>query len=200
MAIRNIIFDFGGVLIDWNPRYFYKDVFSNNDEMEFFLKDICGPQFNMRHDAGATFSDLTKEYQEKHPEYSKEIDLYQKNWQLMIRGEIPENTRLLDSLKSKFRLFGLTNWSAEAFPVIYPQYEFFKVFEGIVVSGEEKLVKPGKEIYQVLLNRYGLNADESLFIDDSIKNIEAANELGFSTIHINSDTSLEEQLLKSGLL
>lgn len=200
MAIKNIIFDFGGVLIDWNPRYFYKDVFRDTEEMEYFLSEVWSPQWNMKHDAGYKFSEITKELQELHPKYWNEIDLYQKNWQLMIRGEISENTRLLNSLKSKYRLFGLTNWSAEAFPVIYPQYEFFKVFEGIVVSGEEKVVKPGKEIYQVLLNRYGLLANESLFIDDSIKNIDTANELGFSTIHINGNTSLEEQLLKSGLL
>jgi len=143
---------------------------------------------------------LTKELQELHPEYHHEIDLYQKNWQIMIKGEISENTKLLNPLKSKYRLFGLTNWSAEAFPIIFPKYEFFKVFEGIVVSGEEKLIKPGREIYELLLNRYGLVASESLFIDDSIKNITTANELGFSTIHINGNTNLEEQLVKSGLL
>jgi 2-haloacid dehalogenase len=200
MAVKNIIFDFGGVLIDWNPRYFYKEVFPDNDELEYFLKEICGPQFNMRHDAGSTFSELTKEFQELYPEYSNEINMYQKNWQLMIRGEISENTRLLNTLKSKYRLFGLTNWSAEAFPVIFPQYDFFKVFEGIVVSGEEKLVKPGKEIYELLLKRYGLEAIESLFIDDSLKNIDTARELGFNTIHINGTTNLEEELVKSGLL
>ena len=97
-------------------------------------------------------------------------------------------------------MFGLTNWSAEAFPVIYPKYEFFKVFEGIVVSGEERLIKPGREIYDVLLKRYSLLADESLFIDDSIKNIEAASELGFNTIHINAAIKLEDELRKFGLL
>lgn len=200
MTIKNIIFDFGGVLIDWNPRHFYNEVFTDKDEMEYFLKEICGPQWNMRHDAGSTFAEITKEVLEQHPEYRNEIEMYQNNWQLMIRGEISENTRLLNSLKSKYRLFGLTNWSAEAFPIIFPQYDFFKVFEGIVVSGVEKAVKPGKEIYHVLLNRYGLLANESLFIDDSIKNIDTANELGFSTIHINGNHSLEEQLITKGIM
>lgn len=200
MPIKNIIFDFGGVLIDWNPRYFYQDVFSDTKEMEYFLTEICGPQWNAKHDQGFTFSVLTKELQELHPEYHHEIDLYQKNWQIMIKGEISENTRLLNPLKSKYRLFGLTNWSAEAFPIILPRYEFFKVFEGIVVSGEEKLIKPGREIYELLLKRYGLVASESLFIDDSIKNITTANELGFSTIHLNENTNLEAELIKSGLL
>jgi 2-haloacid dehalogenase len=200
MAIKNIIFDFGGVLIDWNPRYFYKDVFSDTNEMEYFLSEIWGPSWNMKHDAGFSFAEITRELQELHPGYRKEIELYQHNWELMIKGEISENTRLLNPLKSKYRLFGLTNWSAEAFPVIYPKYEFFKVFEGIVVSGEEKIVKPGKEIFQLLLNRYDILAKESLFIDDSFKNIETANELGFSTIHINGTQSLKEQLIRLGLI
>jgi len=200
MAIKNIIFDFGGVLIDWNPRYFYKDVFTDIKEMEYFLSEVWSPQWNMKHDAGYSFSEITHELQELHPKYRNEIEMYQQNWQKMIKGEISENTELLNTLKSKYRLFGLTNWSAEAFPVIYPKYEFFKVFEGIVVSGEEKLVKPGKEIYQLLLNRYDLLETESLFIDDSLKNIETANELGFSTIHINGTQNLKELLISMGII
>jgi len=200
MAIKNIIFDFGGVLIDWNPRYFYKDVFTDIKEMEYFLSEVWSPQWNMKHDAGYSFSEITHELQELHPKYRNEIEMYQQNWQKMIKGEISENTELLNTLKSKYRLFGLTNWSAEAFPVIYPKYEFFKVFEGIVVSGEERLVKPGKEIYQLLLNRYDLLETESLFIDDSLKNIETANELGFSTIHINGTQNLKELLISMGII
>jgi 2-haloacid dehalogenase len=200
MAIKNIIFDFGGVLIDWNPRYFYKDVFSDIREMEYFLSEVWSPQWNMKHDAGFSFSEITHELEKLHPKYRNEIEMYQQNWEKMIKGEISENTKLLNPLKSKYRLFGLTNWSAEAFPVIYPKYEFFKVFEGIVVSGEEKLVKPGKLIYQLLLNRYDLLENESLFIDDSLKNIETANELGFITIHIDGTQSLEEQLISMGLI
>jgi 2-haloacid dehalogenase len=168
--------------------------------MEYFLTDVWGPQWNMKHDAGFSFSEITHELQKLYPGYWNEIEMYQNNWEVMIKGEISENTILLNPLKSKYRLFGLTNWSAEAFPVIYPKYEFFKVFEGIVVSGEEKVIKPGKEIYQLLLNRYGLLANESLFIDDSLKNIETANELGFSTIHINGTQSLKEQLISLRLI
>jgi 2-haloacid dehalogenase len=200
MAIKNIIFDFGGVLIDWNPRYFYKDVFNDTEEMEYFLTNVWSPQWNMKHDAGFSFSEITHELQKLHPKYWNEIEMYQYNWEVMIKGEISDNTILLNPLKSKYRLFGLTNWSAEAFPVIYPKYEFFKVFEGIVVSGEEKVIKPGKEIYQLLLNRYSLLANESLFIDDSLKNIETADELGFSTIHFNGAQSLKEQLISLRLI
>jgi 2-haloacid dehalogenase len=200
MAIKNIIFDFGGVLIDWNPRYFYKDIFSDKKEMEYFLSNVWSPQWNMKHDAGFSFSEITDELQKLHPEYRNEIEMYQYNWEAMIKGEISENTKLLNPLKSKYKLFGLTNWSAEAFHVIYHRYEFFKVFEGIVVSGEEKIVKPGKEIYQLLMNRYGLLANESLFIDDSLNNIETAKELGLCTIHVNGTQSLKEQLMSLRLI
>jgi 2-haloacid dehalogenase len=200
MAIKNIIFDFGGVLIDWNPRYFYKNVFNDEAEMEYFLSEVCNPQWNMKMDAGLTFAEATQEVLEQHPKYSHYIEMYLKNWEIMIGGEIAENTRLLKPLKAKYRLFGLTNWSAEAFPVVFERYDFFKNFEGIVVSGTEKMVKPDKAIYELLLKRYGLKADESLFIDDGLRNVEAAKELGFLTIHVNGDHNLEEQLIKSGLL
>jgi 2-haloacid dehalogenase len=200
MEIKNIVFDFGGVLLDWNPRYFFKNVFSDKSEMEFFLREVCNPQWNLKMDAGYSFAEATKELLDQHPEYTTEIDLYLRNWETMIGGEIIENSKLLKPLKAKYRLFGLTNWSAEAFPVVYEKYPFFKNFEGIIVSGQEKLVKPDKEIYELLLSRYALLPDESLFIDDSIKNIETARELGFATIHINGSSSLEEQLAKSGLL
>jgi 2-haloacid dehalogenase len=200
MAIKNIVFDFGGVLIDWNPRYFYKDIFSEQSEMETFLREVCNSQWNMKTDAGLSFSEATKELQKQHPEYSNEIELYHRNWEKMISGEIIENTSLLENLKTKYRLFGLTNWSAEAFPVAFKKYSFFEKFEGIIVSGQEKKVKPNKDIYELLLARYKLLANESLFIDDSISNIETAKELGFFTIHINKNMNLKEQLLKAGIL
>jgi 2-haloacid dehalogenase len=200
MAIKNIIFDFGGVLLDWNPRYFFKNIFSDETEMEYFLREVCNPQWNMAMDAGLTFADATKEVLEKYPKYTKEIELYLKNWEVMISGEISANTSLLKPLRTKYRLFGLTNWSAEAFPVVYVKYDFFKNFEGIVVSGTEKMVKPDKAIYELLLKRYDLKAEESLFIDDSLKNVEAAKGLGFATIHVNGDDKLEDQLKSSGLL
>jgi 2-haloacid dehalogenase len=198
--IKNIVFDFGGVLIDWNPRYFYNDIFTDKTEMEYFLKEICGPEWSMIQDAGMPSAIATKQLQEKFPGYTREIGLFHKNWDSMIGGEITENTRFLKPLKAKYRLFGLTNWSAEYFPIVFERYAFFRNFEGIVVSGVEKMVKPNNDIYELLLKRYGLAANESLFIDDSIKNVDTANRLGFFTIHVNGDGSLEEQFLKLGLL
>jgi 2-haloacid dehalogenase len=200
MTIKNIIFDFGGVLIDWNPRHYYKNVFADESEMEFFLREICNAEWCMKIDGGYPFSEAAKELQIQHPKYHSHIEMYLQNWELMIGGEITVNTSLLKPLKAKYRLFGLTNWSAEAFPVVFEQYQFFKNFEGIIVSGFEKMVKPNKNIYELLLDRYKLVAKESLFIDDNLHNTIAAKELGFNTIHINGDSSLEDQLIKLKIL
>jgi len=196
MEIKNIIFDFGGVLIDWNPRYLYRNVFRDEMEMEFFLKEICSPEWNLKQDAGRSFNDATKELVVKFPQYENEIRNYYSNWLKMIGGAIEENVALIANLKNKYRLFGLTNWSAEAFPIVYNQYSFFKKFEGIIVSETEKIVKPDVRIYQLLLTRYGLIANESLFIDDNPENINAANKLGFKTIHLNKNVNLKSELQK----
>ncbi len=200
MGIKNIVFDFGGVLIDWNPRYFYKKIFAEESEMEFFLSEICNAEWSMKIDGGYPFSEAAKELQVQHPKYHTEIEMFLQNWEIMIGGEIFENTRLLPLLKTKYRLFGLTNWSAEAFPIVYEQYAFFKNFEGIIVSAFEKMVKPNKDIYELLLDRYKILAKESLFIDDNLHNTETAKELGFFTIHINGTRNLAVQLTELGLL
>ena len=198
--MKNIIFDFGGVLVDWNPRYLYNHVFSDNSEMEFFLGNICSPQWNLKQDAGYSLSEATKELQVKYPKYHHEIEMFYGDWVSMLGDEIIENTSLIKPLKLRYRLFGLTNWSAETFPVAYERFPFFKEFEGIVVSGQEKMVKPDREIYELLLHRYKLKADESLFIDDNLNNIIAAKEIGFYTIHLDEGINLNEQLVKSGLI
>ena len=110
-----------------------------------------------------------------------------------------KTTDLLKDLKNNYRLFGLTNWSSEAFPVVFNQYSFFKEFEGIVVSGTEKTVKPDARIYKLLLIRYGITANESLFIDDNRENIIAANRLGFKTIHLKEKVNLKNELQKLAL-
>ena len=194
MEIKNIVFDFGGVLIDWNPRYYYRDVFHDEVEMEFFLDKICNSEWNLQQDAGRSFNEATKELVNRFPKYENEIRNYYANWTKMIGGAIEENVVLIGDLKDKYRLFGLTNWSAEAFPIVFNQYPFFKEFEGIVVSGIEKIVKPDTRIYKLLLTRYGLIANESLFIDDNLENINAANKLGFKAIHLKEKVNLKNEV------
>lgn len=195
MKIKNIIFDFGGVVMDWDPRYFFKTYFNDDEKMEFFLKNIAIDEWNIEQDRGRTLKEGTEILVKQHPDWEKEIRAYYDNWTTMLKSDIPKNVEVLRKLEGKYPLYGLTNWSEETFPYALENYDFFKVFEGkIVVSGTEKLIKPDKEIFEVLLNRYDLKAEESVFIDDNAKNIATAKLLGFETIHIKPETDLGEEL------
>ena len=200
-TIKNIIFDFGGVLMDWNPRYFFKDYFNDDEKMEYFLKNITTDEWNIEQDRGRTLAEGTAIQVANFPEWEKEIRAYYDNWTTMLKSEIADNVAVLRKLEhSEYELFGLTNWSAETFPYAVKNYDFFSIFKGkIVVSGTEKLIKPNPEIWHVLLNRYQIKAEESVFIDDNFKNIEVAKSLGFICIHIKEDTDLEKELRDLGI-
>jgi len=197
--IKNIVFDFGGVLMDWDPRYFFKTYFNNDEKMEWFLKNITTDEWNVEQDRGRTLKNGTEILIKKHPDWEKEIRAYYDNWTTMLRSDIPENVGILRKLEGKYHLYGLTNWSEETFPFALENYDFFQLFEDkIVVSGTEKLIKPDAEIFKVLLNRYNLKPEESIFIDDNLKNIITAKSLGFEVIHIKPNTDLAEELIKLG--
>lgn len=200
-TIKNIIFDFGGVLMDWNPRYFYKDYFNDDEKMEFFLRNIATDEWNAEQDRGRSLAEGTEILIAKFPEWETEIRAYYDNWTTMLRSDIPENVAVLRKLEhSEYDLFGLTNWSAETFPYALENYDFFKIFDGkIVVSGTEKLIKPDPKIWEVLLERYNIKANESVFIDDNAKNIETAKNLGFITVHITEETNFAEELRELGV-
>ena len=196
MKIQNIIFDFGGVLIDWNPIYLYGNVFETEEEMKHFLENVCRYEWNVLQDAGRPLSEATTLLQKEHPEFSEQIAYYYGRWEEMLGGTIDENVKLIKPLKKRYKLYGLTNWSAETLPIAMERYSFFKDLDGIVVSGDEKIVKPNPKIYEILLDRYNLEAESSLFIDDNADNIETAKKIGFKTVHFTDGVNLE-QLLKS---
>lgn len=202
MAIKNIIFDFGGVLMDWNPRYFFKDYFNDDEKMEFFLKNVAVDDWNAEQDRGRTLKEGTEILIEKYPDWEKEVRAYYDNWTTMLRSDIPKNVEVLRKLAdTDYELFGLTNWSHETFPYALANYDFFELFKGkIVVSGEEKLIKPDPKIWELLLDRYSIKAEESVFIDDNSKNIEAAKTLGFITVHVTEETDLQTELEKLGVV
>ena len=182
-SIRNIVFDFGGVLIDWNPRYLYRTYFNDDREMEYFLSNVCTGEWNAEHDRGRTFDEGVRLLEERFPQYSEAIRLYRDGWESMLNGEFPGTVALLIKLKKLgYGIYGLTNWSAETFPIALSKYPVLHRFDGIVVSGQEKLIKPDPRIFGILLERYGLNAGECIFIDDSPANIETAARLGFNTV------------------
>ena len=196
MQLKNIIFDFGGVLIDWNPMYLYGNVFKTEEEMNYFLENVCRYDWNVLQDAGRSVSEATRLLQKEHPKFSEQISYYYGRWEEMLGGTIDENVKLIKPLKKRYKLYGLTNWSAETLPIAMEKYSFFKDLDGIVVSGDERVIKPNPKIYEILLNRYSIDAESSLFIDDNADNIETANKMGFKTVHFTDKVNLE-QLLKS---
>lgn len=200
MKTENIVFDFGGVLVDWNPRYLYKDHFLDENEMEHFLKKICTDEWNLEQDKGRSLKEGTVLLQNKFPEFHSMIQLFYDKWETMLKSDIPETVSLLYKLKAKYKIYGLTNWSAETISLAYDRFPFFKEFEGIVVSGQEKMIKPSKQIYQLLLDRYNLKAENTIFIDDNINNIKAAEEVGFYGIHFENPRQLEIKLLSINVI
>lgn len=199
MSIQQIVFDFGGVLVDWNPRHLYKDVFADTATMEYFLENICTEDWNLEQDRGRPLAEGTRLLQDQFPEYQEEIGLFYGEWPKMLKADIPQHVAMLKQLKKNYPVYGLTNWSAETFPIALERFSFFSEFDGIVVSGEEKMIKPDKAFFQLLLDRYRLRATETLFIDDNAKNIRAAIEMGFTTIHIQDNTNLQEEIRQMGL-
>ncbi len=200
MHIKNIIFDFGGVLVDWNPRYLYKEHFATEAAMEEFLENICTDAWNIEQDRGRPLAEATRILQEQHPEYRDLIGLFYGEWETMMRSDILGTVEILHEVRPKFALFGLTNWSEETIDFAYNRFDFFQEFDGIVVSGVEKLIKPDPAIFHLLLNRYHINAEESVFIDDNAANIQAAKAIGFQTVHFKNPQQLRAELQEMGIL
>ena len=200
--ISVVIFDLGGVLIDWNPRYLYRKLFDREEEISDFLKTICTPDWNDEQDAGRSIQEGTAALVAIHPGREDHIRAYYDRWEEMLGGEISGTVALLRTLKEggKCRLLALTNWSAETFPVALERFECLRWFEGIVVSGTEGIRKPARELYQLLLDRYGLKAGEALFIDDSERNVRAAGEMGMQTVHFTTPGALRTVLEEKRLI
>jgi 2-haloacid dehalogenase len=207
MTLRNhsdpaIIFDFGGVLLDWNPHYLYRKFFNNDaSATERFLTEIGFEEWNLRLDEGRPFSEGVAELSAQFPQYADLIRAYDERWDESIGGVIQPTLDIVRSLKRVgYALYGLSNWSGETFRRVRSKYEFLDLFEDIVLSGDVKINKPDPRIFAVLLERVGRKAEECLFIDDSEENVIAASQLGFETIRFESAEHLKKELLCRGLL
>lgn len=193
--MKNIVFDFGGVLVDWNPRYLYDKYFGDEERSQWFLDNICLYSWNLQMDGGKPFAEGVRELQAEHPEWTEAIGIYHTRWIEMMGGEVEGTADVLRALKrAGYGIYGLTNWSAETFPLIRDTYPVFREFDGIVVSGEEHLLKPDAAIYRCLIDRYGLQAEESIFIDDNAANVEAARGVGMKALQFESARQLADEL------
>ena len=199
--ITTVVFDLGGVLIDWDPRYLYRTLFDDEAAMEDFLATVTTPEWNRAQDAGRPWAEAVEELAARHPEKRDLIEAYWHRWPETLGDAIEPTVAVLDELRSTgVRLYALSNWSGETFPKARPRYPFLEWFEGIVISGDERLAKPDPRIFEVLIERYDVHPAETVFIDDHAPNVEAAAVLGFTALRFTDAPSLRANLAHLGLL
>lgn len=196
-----VVFDLGGVLIDWDPRHLYRKLIDNENSIERFLSEICTSAWNERQDAGRPWHEAIAELVERAPEHGPLIEAYWQRWPEMLGGPIEATVGIAAELRRRgVPLYGLTNWSAETFPFARQRFDFIDWFDGIVVSGEAGVIKPSPEIFRILLERFDLRADDAVFVDDNLRNVEAAAALGIDAHHFGSADVLRSYLAGVGLL
>lgn len=201
MPIEAIVFDIGGVLLDWNPRHLYRKLFDDEQEMERFLDEVCTMEWHDAHDRGKPFSVSCAELAAVHPRYSEQIHAWGQRSEEMIGGPIPETVELMRELKDAgVPCYALTNMEAETFPQRVSRFEFFSWFDGVVVSGFEGVAKPDVEIFELLLARFELEPETTLFVDDSPPNIRAAASVGMQAHEFHSAADLRLMLEEAGAL
>jgi 2-haloacid dehalogenase len=198
---RVIVYDLGGVLIEWNPRHLYRKLIDDEAIMEWFLAEVCHTAWNEEQDRGRSFAAAIEEAAARHPEHRPLIEAYFERWAELMAGEIEGAVAILEELRSAgYELHALTNWSAETFPHARGRFAFLEWFESILVSAEVGLIKPDPAIFRLLLERIGRTPAECIYIDDNPKNVASAAALGFDAIAFAGAAQLREELEGRGLL
>ena len=199
--VDTVVWDLGAVVIDWDPRYLYRRLLSDDAAVEAFLGEVCTPAWHHRHDEGRPVAQGVAELAETHPEHATLIRAYVDRWDEMFAGEIEGSAALIEALDSlRVPQFGLTNWPAEMFPRALARFPSLRVLRGVVVSGEEGVAKPSPEVFHRLLDRFGLDASSCLFVDDAPRNIDAAAALGFAVHRFSTPAAFRARLVEEGLL
>jgi 2-haloacid dehalogenase len=200
--VKSLIFDLGGVLIDWNPEYVFRHVIPDEGRRAWFFEHVATSDWNVEQDAGRSLADGTELLVRQWPDWEHEIRAFYGRWEEMLGGPIHETVDLLAELRKggRHRLLALTNWSAETFPVALDRFEFLHWFEGIVVSGTERTRKPFPEIYRIVLERYGVAPEQALFIDDNRDNVAGAEAAGIRSVHFTGADALRRELERLGVL
>lgn len=193
--MKNIIFDFGNVLVQWHPELVYGDYFGDEAKAWWFLRHVADNEWRLRIDAGESSETCIRELQQRQPEYAEAIELYRSKWREMLTDEVPGMRELLHQLSTvNYQLYGLTNWSMESFPEAREHFGILQMIDRYVVSGAEGYVKPDPRLFQVLLDRFGLRAEECIFIDDNPDNVAAARNMGMRGIVFTNAESLRKEL------
>ncbi|MFM7672432.1 MAG: HAD family hydrolase [Bacteroidota bacterium] len=203
MAVDTIIWDLGGVLIDWKTTYVFDEhYFDSLDKRDHFFEHICTSDWNENQDAGYPIAKATEEKIAEHPSWESAIRDFYGRWEDMLGGPIQETVDVFRDLRAtkRYKFYALTNWSAETFPKALARYDFLHWFDGRVVSGEEKTRKPFPDFYQILLNRYQIDTASSLFIDDNLRNVRAAEALNIPSVQFQDPVQLRAELQRRGFL
>lgn len=200
--INTIIFDLGGVLIDWNPDYLYEKIFSDPEQRKWFYENVCTPDWNEEQDAGRGLQKATELLISKFPEHEENIRHYYGRWTEILKGPIQGTVEVFKELKDsgRYKIYALTNWSQETFPVALERFDFLHWFDGRLVSGEEMTRKPFPDIYEKLIQRFSIDPTKALFTDDNLRNLKPAEEIGMKTIHFINPDQFRIELVKLGLL
>jgi 2-haloacid dehalogenase len=198
---NTVVFDLGGVLIEWDPRHLYRQLFDDPDEMESFLAEVTTVEWNSHQDAGRPWAEAIDLLVAEHPERRELIEAFHRRWPEMLAGETPGTVDVLADLRAAgVRLVALSNWSAEMFPIARERFDFLAWFEAIVISGDVGVNKPDRRIFDHLAEQFGIEPAAALFIDDLSANVEAATALGFRAIQFTDATALRHELMRLGLL
>jgi 2-haloacid dehalogenase len=201
-AVSAVVFDLGGVLIDWDPRYLYRQLFDGDEAgMERFLAEVCTPAWNAEQDAGRPWTEAVELLVQEYPQERERIEAYHARWEEMLGGAIDQTVEVLRELQDRpVRLFALSNWSAETFPIARRRYPFLDWFDGIVISGEVGICKPDERVFRHLITRHAIEPETTVFVDDSNVNVEAARGLGMMAIPFTGGRELREELVQLGVL
>lgn len=193
--IKNVVFDYGKVLVNWNPYFQFEPFFNDPQKCKHFLEEIVTSEWYRQGDAGAPMYELAAEWGARYPEYASAFRYFIDAFQTSIRGEVPGMFELISGLKARgYRIWGLSNWSWELFQKICPSFPIFSLMDGMVISGQVRMIKPDPAIYHCLLDRYGLKADECVFVDDRSENIDAAIAVGMKGIVFTDAPALAAKL------
>ena len=197
----NVVFDIGNVLVHWEPRALYRKIFATEDEVEWFIANVCNHDWNVEQDRGRSFADAVIEATVRFPEHAEAIAAYELRWHETIVGPIGGTVEILAELHQRGTpLYAITNWNQDKFRETQGRFAFLGLFRDIVVSGDEQLIKPDPAIYRLLLERNGLAAETCVFIDDSVKNVKGAEAVGMQAIHFTTPEALRAELAGMGLL
>jgi 2-haloacid dehalogenase len=199
--VEAVVFDLGGVLLDWDPRHLYRTLFDDEEAMERFLDEVCTSEWNHAIDLGRPFADAVAELTAAHPDHAELIGAWWDRWDEMVPGELPGTVAVLEELAaSAVPVYGLTNFSAETFPRMGARFPWLGLLRGVVVSGQEGIGKPDAEVFELVCSRFGLRPERCLFVDDLPRNVEGARAAGMRGHHFVDASGLRAELVALGLL